>query len=134
LWPVGVRVALAYPFRFVSENVRRYVLSMKRGICVDRRISADGLHVRFRHLCPKFVPARLAECAGRMSTLDQAEGTTSLGKYDSTRATTSETAISRPSCTSQMDTMGKNFVNSMYKNMKVAPNPMVMATSTHVGE
>ena len=66
--------------------------------------------------------------------LVQAEGTVSLGKYDCTRVTTSGTAVSRPSCTSQIDTMGKNFVKSMYRNIKVAPNPMVMATSTHVGE
>src|SRR5512146_2079932 len=31
-----------------------------------------------------------------------------------------------------MEIIGKNFVNSMYRNTNVAPNPRVMATSTQV--
>jgi hypothetical protein len=103
-------------------------------ICVDRRNQRRWIACPIPPLVSEIRTNEVRNSRRFAAYRDQAEGTTSSGKYDSTRATTSETAISRPSCTSQMDTMGKNFVKSMYKNMKVAPNPMVMATSTHVGE
>ena len=134
MWPVGVRVAVEYPFGSDSENVRRYVLSMKRGICVDRRNQRRWIACPIPPLVSKIRTNEVRNSRRLAAYHGQFEESTSSGKYDSTRATTSGTAISRPSCTSQMDTMGKNFVKSMYKNMKVAPNPMVMATSTHVGE